>query len=66
MKKTADYRRQAEECRTQARKARTPAQRDMLMNMAETWDGMAKMRATELERRTKLAGMEREEGKESG
>lgn len=64
MKKTADYRRQAEECRAQARKARTPAQRDVLMSMAEAWDGMAQMRATELERRTKMAGMEEEDGKE--
>jgi len=37
-----DYRKRAEECVEIAQTARTPAQRTMLMHIAETWMNLAK------------------------
>jgi hypothetical protein len=39
MKKVSDYRRHAEECRTLLSGAKTTEHRDMLLKMAETWEG---------------------------
>lgn len=41
MKKAADYRRHAQECRALAKKVETEAQRVSLLQMAETWDSLA-------------------------
>ena len=41
MKKVSDYRRDVEECRALRRAARTPEERQMLLNMAETWEALA-------------------------
>jgi hypothetical protein len=38
MKKVSEYREHAEECRTLARRSKSSADRDMLLNMAATWD----------------------------
>jgi hypothetical protein len=38
MQKVEDYRNHTEECRTMARRARLPGEREMLLNMAHTWD----------------------------
>ena len=40
MKKVSDYRRDVEECRSLLRRARTP-EKQMLLNMAETWEALA-------------------------
>ena len=37
-----DYRKRAEECLDIAQSARTPAQRTMLLHIAETWMNLAK------------------------
>ena len=37
-----DYRKRAEECLDIAQAARTPAQRTMLLHIAETWMNLAK------------------------
>ena len=37
-----DYRKRAEECLEIAQTARTPAQRTMLLHIAETWMNLAK------------------------
>ncbi len=37
-----DYRKRAEECMQIAQTARTPAQRTMLLHIAETWMNLAK------------------------
>jgi hypothetical protein len=44
MKKVSEYRDHAEECRTLARRARSAEDRDMLLNMADTWDNLARAR----------------------
>jgi hypothetical protein len=48
MKKVADYRRHAEECRTLLKGAKTPEHREMLLNMAETWEALAAAREKKL------------------
>jgi hypothetical protein len=44
MRKTADYRKHAEECRMLARTAAKGEQRDQLLVMAQTWDRLAQER----------------------
>jgi hypothetical protein len=39
--KVEDYRRHAEECRSLARRSRSPEERKMLMNMTKSWDDLA-------------------------
>jgi hypothetical protein len=51
MRKVSDYRRHAEECRQLMRGARTPEHREMLHQMAETWESLAESREKQLERR---------------
>ena len=48
MKKVSDYRRDAEECRTLLSGAKTPEHREMLLNMAETWEALATAREKKL------------------
>ena len=45
MRKTADYRRHAEECRALARSAAKGEQREQLLIMAQTWEKLAEERA---------------------
>jgi hypothetical protein len=45
MQKIEVYRNHAEECRTMARRSRLPGEREMLLNMARTWDDLATFRA---------------------
>ena len=47
MRKAAEYRKHAEECRELARVSNMPEQREQLMKMAEAWEGLA----TERDRR---------------
>jgi hypothetical protein len=62
MKKVSEYREHAEECRTLARRSKTPEDRDMLLNMAATWDSLAEERTKAAERQQRLAQLEREDG----
>ena len=41
MKKTEDYLKHAKECRGLAKQMASGEQRDQLLNMAETWEGLA-------------------------
>jgi hypothetical protein len=41
MKKASEYRRHAEECRLLARNANSEEHRELLINMAATWDSLA-------------------------
>jgi hypothetical protein len=66
MEKVEDYRSHAEECRTMARRARSAQERDMLLNMARTWDDLSIHRAEQIARqkriRALLAGSDRMNG----
>jgi uncharacterized C2H2 Zn-finger protein len=41
VKKVSDYRKHVEECQALLRGARTPEERQMLLNTAETWEALA-------------------------
>jgi hypothetical protein len=51
MRKVSDYRKHAEECRKLMRGAKTPEHREMLHQMAETWESLAESREKQLQRR---------------
>jgi hypothetical protein len=55
MKKVEEYRERAAECRELARRARTPGDREMLLNMASTWDSLAEGRAKTISTNGRLA-----------
>ena len=44
MRKVADYRKHAEECRAMARSTAHGEQREQLLKMAATWDSLAQER----------------------
>ena len=58
MKKASEYREHAEECRTLARRSKSAADRDMLLNMAATWDSLAEERIKTADRQERLAKLE--------
>ena len=43
MRKIEDYRKHAEECRLMLARSRTEDERQMLLNMAATWDSKSEM-----------------------
>jgi hypothetical protein len=51
MRKAADYRRHAEECRILARNMAPGEQRDLLLNMAQTWESLASDRERDFAKR---------------
>jgi len=58
MKKVEDYKRQAAECRAMARVAANEEQRQGLLAMAETWDGLAANRVTQVERQKRIDALD--------
>jgi hypothetical protein len=54
VKKVSDYRKHVEECQALLRGARTPEERQMLLNMAETWESLAVAREKKLALEGKL------------
>jgi hypothetical protein len=48
IKKVSDYRKHVEECQALLRRARTPEEKQMLLSMAETWEGLAVAREKKL------------------
>jgi hypothetical protein len=57
MQKIEDYRSHAEECRVMARRARLQGEREMLLNMAHTWDTLATNRAAQIARQKRIAAV---------
>jgi hypothetical protein len=55
MKKIEEYKEHAQECRDLARRSRTQADRDMLLNMATTWEALADGRAKTINTKNRLA-----------
>ncbi len=58
MKKIEDYRAHADECRSLANRAGLPTNRDMLMNMAMTWDSLAADRQARIARQERIAALD--------
>jgi hypothetical protein len=58
MKKVEEYRAHTDECRQMAKRSHTSAERDMLLNMASTWDALAATRAAEIARQHRIKALE--------
>jgi hypothetical protein len=68
MKKASEYRQRADQCRILARAAKSPQHREMLLDMAATWDGLAEDRmkqAARSKRITKLEGSKAEQPRDA-
>jgi hypothetical protein len=63
MKKASEYREHAEECRALSRRSKSAEDRDMLLNMAATWDSLAENRLKANERKKRLAKLAPEKPK---
>ena len=48
MKTISEYRRHVEECKALLRRAKTPEEKKMIMQMAETWESLAVAREQRL------------------
>jgi hypothetical protein len=59
VRKVSEYRQHADECRKLARRAASPEHRDMLFNMAATWNSLAEERIKSTARQQRLANLER-------
>ena len=55
MKKISEYRQHAEECRSLAQRMRHGEERDQLLDMARTWDGLTEERAALIRRHPEMA-----------
>jgi hypothetical protein len=55
MKKASEYRKHADECRALALTMADSAQRDQLLEMAATWDNLARDRSELVQRHPELA-----------
>ena len=54
MKKASEYRQHAAECRQLAASANTEEQREMLLKMAATWEGLAHDRGARVAQKERL------------
>jgi hypothetical protein len=54
MEKVESYRKHAEECRTLAERARSSDEREMLLNMANTWEGLATARMAQISQQQRM------------
>jgi hypothetical protein len=59
MKKVSEYRQHAKECRGLAKTVRSPPHRDMLVNMAATWDRLAEDRIKTAKGLERIADLEK-------
>jgi len=57
VKRLEEYAEQAKECREAAAKARTPSEREHLLQMAERWETLARQRAAQLHMEDVLANI---------
>jgi hypothetical protein len=57
MQKAEDFRNHAQECRAMAKRARSPGDRGMLLNMAQTWDDLAASPVARLSQRERMRGI---------
>ena len=58
MSKVSEYRQHAKECRVLAHKSRSSEHRDMLLNMAATWESLADDRIKTAEGLKRIASLE--------
>jgi hypothetical protein len=58
LKKVSEYRDHAEECRTMAKHAASESHREMLLEMASTWDDLAENRERTMASKQRIARLE--------
>jgi hypothetical protein len=66
MSKVSEYRQHAKECRALAHKSKSSQHRDMLMNMAATWESLADNRIKTAEGLRRIASLENAARKNRG
>ena len=67
MRKVEEYRRHAEECRQLAGKSSNEETRTQLLQMAETWEGLAHDRGEQIARQERITALEaKKDGDGSG
>jgi hypothetical protein len=64
MQKVKDYRTHAQECRDLAARAGNDSDRQMLLDMAATWETMAIGRAQQLQRNRRIRALDQATDKE--
>ena len=57
MKKAREYHQHAQECRALAKRAREAEHRSVLLQMAETWESLARERETHVTRQRRIAAL---------
>jgi hypothetical protein len=63
MRKVSEYRQHAKECRGLAKQSRSAEHRQMLLNMAVTWESLANDRIRTAEGLERIAKLEKAAGK---
>src|SRR5688500_3146670 len=58
MRKVEDYKKHAQECRTMARNTTNEEQRRGLLQMAETWEGLARDRIVQMARHQRIGALD--------
>jgi hypothetical protein len=66
MQKVESYRKHAEECRTLAERARSSDEREMLLNMAKTWEGLATARMAQVSQQQRMKDIAAGSGGDDG
>ena len=59
MSKVEEYRRHAEECRQLATTSTNEEARTQLLQMAETWEGLARQREEQIARQERITALEK-------
>ncbi len=66
MRKVEEYRRNAEECRQLATRSSNEETRTQLLQMAETWEGLARDREEQIARQERMSALEENEDGDGG
>ena len=62
MRKVDEYRRHADECRQLANRSSNEETRSQLLQMAETWEGLARDREEQIARQERITALENKGG----
>jgi hypothetical protein len=66
MRKVEEYRRNADECRQLATRSSNEEARTQLLQMAETWEGLARDREEQIARQERMSALEGNEDGDGG
>ena len=66
MRKVEEYQRHADECRQLANRSSNEEARTQLLQMAETWEGLARDREEQIARQERITALEKNRGGDGG